>query len=141
MQHAPQPAVVPIQTVVVGGPVIVAHQEHQREAGGGLVEPARELDQEPLEEDALVLHPFGAHRVGAEIAADHHRARPARGDDRHELLVERALAMEVGGEEPIGHAGSRRRDKFRTSGLAATARIYPSASRARNRGRPRPPTG
>ena len=82
-------------------------------SGARLAEPARELDEESLEEHALQRRPAppGAcgHRSPPMITARGRRAATTA----QELLVELALAVQIRREEPVGHgaprAGRRRR--------------------------------
>src|SRR5207244_11840599 len=75
-------------------------------AARGLAHAGRELHEEALEEQPLVPGPVGAAGVRAEVAADQDRSRMVRGHDGDELLVERGLAVQVGGEKPFGQAAT-----------------------------------
>jgi hypothetical protein len=103
VQHPPQRVVLLEQDIVVAAPVVVAHEQQQVGTGGGVAQAARELDQEALQEHALALDAGVADRVRRQIAPDRHHARTLRRRDRDELLVERVLAVQVGGEEPRRH--------------------------------------
>src|SRR4029077_9059667 len=86
--------------------VVVAHHHEQLGAGDGLAQAARELDQEALEEHALVTDARGSGGMRRQVAAQDQRARPARGRERQDLFIELARAVQVGREEPFGQIAS-----------------------------------
>ena len=106
-----------LEAIRVRAPVVVPHHHAESGRGRPVAEAAREFDQESLQEDALAAQALDALRVRREIAADDHRLWPARHGEREQLIVETALAVKIGGEEPLGHGALRRDGPWGKPGL------------------------
>ena len=88
VEHAPETTVVHFETVHVRGPIVVAHQQQQLDAGTALVQAPCELDERALEENPLVRETFGSGRMLTEVSPDHDDVRTSSGGDGHELFIE-----------------------------------------------------
>src|SRR5437867_3761000 len=92
-----------LEAIMVRSPVVIPHQQEQLGGRVGLAQSAPKFDQEALEEYPLAPDSVFPGRVRGKVATDNDDPRVVGSAERHQLFVEGALAMEVGGKEPHRH--------------------------------------